>query len=125
MFKMITGDTIPSYGDATVNGYDIHGKMRKAQKNIGYCPQFDGLSGALTGREHLILFGKLRGLPSSELHETVEQTLKILELTQHANKPVSTYSGGNCRRLSTAVALLANPPVVLLVSYKYYLCKSY
>ena len=114
---MLTGDTNPSHGDAIIDGHSVVGKMRRAQQSIGYCPQFDGLSGALTGREHLVLFSKLRGIPSTKLKETVDQTLAMLELTQHANKPVSTYSGGNCRRLSTAIALLANPPVVLLVSF--------
>ena len=116
MFKMLTGDTTPSHGDAIVDGHSVVDDMRKAQQSIGYCPQFDGLSGALTGREHLVLFSKLRGIPAAKLNDVVNQTLAVLELTQHANKPVRTYSGGNCRRLSTAIALLASPPVVLLVS---------
>ena len=116
VFKMLTGDTTPSHGDAIVDGNSVVDGMRKAQQSIGYCPQFDGLSGALTGREHLILFSKLRGIPSSRLNTVVNETLAVLELTQLANKPVRTYSGGNCRRLSAAIALLANPPVVLLVS---------
>ena len=90
-------------------------KMSLARQSIGYCPQFDALSGALSGREHLILFSKLKGIPSHQLKEVVDEALVTLELTSHANKPVSAYSGGNCRRLSTAVALLANPPVILLV----------
>lgn len=90
--------------------------MNSVRQSIGYCPQFDALSGALTGRQHLILFSKLRGIPSHKLKEVTEEALQMLELTQHADKPVSAYSGGNCRRLQTAIALLANPPVILLVS---------
>ena len=89
--------------------------MSSARQSIGYCPQFEALSEGLTGRQHLILFSKLRGIPSHQLNDVVNDALNMLELVPHADKPVSAYSGGNCRRLSTAIALLANPPVILLV----------
>lgn len=91
--------------------------MSSARQSIGYCPQFEALSGGLTGRQHLVLFSKLRGIPPHQLNDVVNDALNMLELMPHADKPVSAYSGGNCRRLSTAIALLANPPVILLVSY--------
>lgn len=96
--------------------YSVIKDMDSARQSIGYCPQFDALSGGLTGRQHLVFFSKLRGIPSKQLKNTVDEALTLLELTPHANKPVSAYSGGNCRRLSTSIALLANPPVILLVS---------
>lgn len=113
-FKMITGDTSISLGEALVNGYNVRRSPGLARQNLGYCPQFDALSDSLTGREHLILFSKLRGIPSNQLSATVNNALTRLELTVHADKPVNAYSGGNLRRLSTAIALVANPPVILL-----------
>ena len=89
--------------------------MSSARQSIGYCPQFEALSDGLTGRQHLVLFSKLRGIPSHQLKDVVNDALNMLELMPHADKPVSAYSGGNCRRLSTAIALLANPPLILLV----------
>ena len=50
------------------------------------------------------------------LFQVVEMALVKLQLKEHADKPVSAYSGGNRRKLSTAIALLARPPVVFLVS---------
>ena len=91
-------------------------EMSLVRQCVGYCPQFDALSETLTGRQHLIFFSKLRGIPSHKLKEVTEKALKMLELTPHADKPVSAYSGGNCRRLQTAIALLASPPVILLVN---------
>lgn len=113
-FRMLTGDVTPSGGDAFVSGRSVC-KRGLVPGSIGYCPQVDAVSGALTGREHLILFCMLRGMSLSQLKRTVEQTLCALELSQYADKPVRTYSGGNRRRLSTAISLLANPPVVMLV----------
>lgn len=87
----------------------------RARQGIGYCPQFDALSGSLTGREHLVLICKLRGIPQSEIEGTVNKAISQLELDAYAHKPANTYSGGNMRRLSTAIALIADPPVLLLV----------
>ena len=89
--------------------------MTRARKSIGYCPQFDALSDSLTGREHLVLICKLRGIPPKVIKPTVDKALSRLELDAHADKPVYSYSGGNMRRLSTAIALIADPPVLLLV----------
>lgn len=59
---MLTGDVIPSSGDASVCGFSIAKHMKKVQKHIGYCPQFDALDPLLTPREHLEFFTRLHGL---------------------------------------------------------------
>lgn len=100
----------------------VNKSVSTARRSIGYCPQFDALSGSLTGREHLVLICKLRGIPSKNIKGTVNKAISRLELDMYADRPVNTYSGGNMRRLSTAVALIADPPVLLLVGvvFKYY-----
>ena len=95
--------------------YSVNKSVARARRSIGYCPQFDALSDSLTGREHLVLICKLRGIPLKGIKQTVDNAISRLELDAHADKPVYSYSGGNMRRLSTAIALIANPPVLLLV----------
>nr|XP_054748655.1 phospholipid-transporting ATPase ABCA3-like [Lytechinus pictus] len=111
---MLTGDVRMSAGTAYMGGCDIQTQRRKVQQRIGYCPQFDALVELLTGREVLMLFARLRGIPSSQLMSIVDHTIDHLNLNKWQDKLCGTYSGGNKRKLSTAVALVGNPPIVLL-----------
>lgn len=111
---MLTGDIRPSAGDAVIAGHRLSEARGPVQASIGYCPQVDALIDQLTGRQHLVLFASLRGLSRSTTKEVVQGTLNKLGLTQYADRAVGTYSGGNRRKLSTAISLLANPPLVLL-----------
>lgn len=89
--------------------------MLKVQQKIGYCPQFDALYDELTAREHLQLYARLRGIPRKEEASVVSWALRKLSLVQYADKPSKMYSGGNKRKLSTAIALIGHPPVILMV----------
>ncbi|GFT03289.1 ATP-binding cassette sub-family A member 3 [Trichonephila clavipes] len=113
-FKMITGDTSISSGEIYVDSYDIKQQSRKAQNQIGYCPQFDGLIDQLTGRETLTLFARLRGIPESQIAEQVNSISELLLFQIHIDKLVKEYSGGNKRKLSTAIALLGNSSLIFL-----------
>ncbi|XP_052774715.1 ATP-binding cassette sub-family A member 2-like isoform X2 [Mya arenaria] len=113
-FKMLTGDLRPTSGDAYLNRYSITKDMLKVQQNIGYCPQFDALFDELTAREHIQLYSRLRGVPPSEENQIVEWALKKLNLTEYQNKLSGTYSGGNKRKLSTAIALIGHPPLIFM-----------
>lgn len=68
----------------------------------------------LTGREHLMMYGRLRGIPSAELATIVDNLLLRLGLLEFQNRLAGTYSGGNKRKLSTAIALIGDPPIVFL-----------
>lgn len=113
-FKMLTGDTSMSAGNAFLNSYSIVSEMQKVHKCMGYCPQFDALVDELTGAEQLTLYARLRGVPENEVQRVVSWAIKKLCLTRYANKPSKTYSGGNKRKLSTAMALIGNPPIIFL-----------
>uniref|UniRef100_A0A4W3I231 ATP-binding cassette, sub-family A (ABC1), member 4a n=1 Tax=Callorhinchus milii TaxID=7868 RepID=A0A4W3I231_CALMI len=113
-FKMLTGDTDPSSGDASIAGYSIHTNIHDVHQNMGYCPQFDAIDELLTGREHLLLYARLRGVPEDEIERIAEWGIEKLDLTEYADQTTGTYSGGNKRKLSTAIALIGSPPVVLL-----------
>lgn len=83
-------------------------------QQIGYCPQFDALMGDLTGIEMMQLMGRLRGMKESQLKKTIPSLVDHIGLTECAQRPSSTYSGGNRRKLSTAMALIGEPALVFL-----------
>uniref|UniRef100_A0A670J9Y3 P-type phospholipid transporter n=1 Tax=Podarcis muralis TaxID=64176 RepID=A0A670J9Y3_PODMU len=113
-FKMLTGDTQVTSGDAVVAGHSILTHIFDVHQNMGYCPQFDAIDDLLTGREHLRLYANLRGVPAAEVEKVAEWGIQKLGLLMYADQLAGTYSGGNKRKLSTAIALIGCPPLVLL-----------
>ncbi|KAM6909437.1 phospholipid-transporting ATPase ABCA1 [Xenentodon cancila] len=113
-FKMLTGDIPVSSGEAFLNGYSIRTEMRDVHQNAGYCPQFDAIDDLLTGREHLEFYARLRGVPEKEVAMVAEWGIQKLGLVKYGSKPAETYSGGNKRKLSTAISLIGCPPVIFL-----------
>uniref|UniRef100_A0A672SI31 P-type phospholipid transporter n=1 Tax=Sinocyclocheilus grahami TaxID=75366 RepID=A0A672SI31_SINGR len=113
-FKMLTGDTDVTSGEASVAGCSILTNILDVHQNMGYCPQFDAIDELLTGREHLYLYARLRGIPESEISRVAEWGIQKLGLSEYAGNCAGTYSGGNKRKLSTAIAMIGCPPLVLL-----------
>lgn len=111
---MLTGDIKISKGDAYVRGISLRDDMSTAQRLIGYCPQFDALIEDMTGRETLEMFAKLRGVPTKDIKALSIRLAVELNFMKHIDKKVLEYSGGNKRKLSTAVALIGDPLVVYL-----------
>jgi len=68
----------------------------------------------LTAKEHLKLYGTIKGIPADKIDALVDKQLRELDLKKYENVPAGTYSGGNKRKLSVAIALLGNPPVIFL-----------
>uniref|UniRef100_A0A8C0KX41 ATP binding cassette subfamily A member 7 n=1 Tax=Canis lupus dingo TaxID=286419 RepID=A0A8C0KX41_CANLU len=113
-FRMVTGDMLPSGGEAVLAGHSVAREPAAAHRHMGYCPQSDAVFELLTGREHLELFARLRGVPEAQVAQTASGGLAHLGLRQCADRPAGTYSGGNKRKLATAVALVGDPAVVFL-----------
>ncbi|TSM94632.1 ATP-binding cassette sub-family A member 1 [Bagarius yarrelli] len=113
-FRMLTGDTPITYGDAFLNNYSVLRDMDRVHQLMGYCPQFDAISDLLTGREHLEFYARLRGVPEPYVAKVSQWGVKKLGLTQYAEQEAGGYSGGNKRKLSTAISLIGAPPVVFL-----------
>ncbi|XP_062556230.1 phospholipid-transporting ATPase ABCA3-like [Armigeres subalbatus] len=113
-FKMLTGDANLSSGDAWVRGISMRSRMNEVNRMIGYCPQFDALFEDLTGRECLRIFGLLRGVPNTLIQPISLKLANDLNFFKHLDKPIKTYSGGNKRKLSTALALVGNPVIIYL-----------
>ncbi|XP_060935296.1 phospholipid-transporting ATPase ABCA1b [Limanda limanda] len=113
-FKMLTGDTVVTSGEAFLAGKSILREIDEVHQNIGYCPQFDAINELLTGREHLELYAVLRGVPEEEVCDVADWGIRKLGLLKYADKAAGSYSGGNMRKLSTAMSLIGAPPVVFL-----------
>ncbi|CAG7727851.1 unnamed protein product, partial [Allacma fusca] len=111
-FKILTGDTGPSHGNVFMGQYNIRKNSKYILSRIGYCPQFDAILGVLSGKEMLQLFSRLRG--SLNPSEETTKWLSKVGLLENANVSCKNYSGGMKRRLSTAMALIGDPPLVML-----------
>ncbi|EHB16945.1 ATP-binding cassette sub-family A member 7 [Heterocephalus glaber] len=66
-FRMVSGDTLPSGGEAVLAGHSVAQETAAAHRSMGYCPQSDAIFELLTGREHLELFARLRGVPEAQV----------------------------------------------------------
>ncbi|XP_008296369.1 ATP-binding cassette sub-family A member 12 [Stegastes partitus] len=117
-FKMLTGDVSPTDGTAQIRDRD--GRLvdimecRNKGINIGYCPQVDALDSLLTGEEHLYFYARIRGISKRQIDGLVNYLLKRLELNYHRKIITDSYSCGTRRKLSTALALIGHPQILLL-----------
>ncbi|XP_010931477.1 ABC transporter A family member 7 isoform X1 [Elaeis guineensis] len=114
--NMMTGLTTPTSGTAYVRGLDIRIDMDEIYTSMGVCPQHDLLWETLTGREHLLFYGRLKNLKGAALMQAVEESLKSVNLFYGGvgDKQAGKYSGGMKRRLSVAIALIGDPKVVYM-----------
>ncbi|XP_037937451.1 ATP-binding cassette sub-family A member 3 isoform X2 [Teleopsis dalmanni] len=113
-FKMMTGDERITSGSAYVKGMSLESDMNNIYKEIGYCPQFDALLEDLTGRETLKIFCLLRGVQRNRITHISEELAKSFGFMKHIDKETKAYSGGNKRKLSTAIAVIGRPAVIYL-----------
>ncbi|WP_459973879.1 ATP-binding cassette domain-containing protein [Mycobacterium sp. MUNTM1] len=104
----------PSSGRASVAGYDIIRQPSEVRSSIGMAGQFTGMDPMLTGRENLVLFGRLRGLNRKRAKARAGELLEQFDLVAAADRRLSTYSGGMFRRVDLASALVVPPQVLFL-----------
>jgi len=115
LFKLLVGDLGISAGDAYVQGISTRKELQSVHKMMGYCPQFDALDSLdLTGRQALKVFALLRGIEKADIELTCAKLATDLGFSKHFDKNIKTMSGGNKRKLSAALALLADSPLILL-----------
>lgn len=114
--RMMEGFMVPSSGTAIIEGLSIRDDMDSIHSLMGACPQHDLLWEGLTGREHLLFYGRLKNIDEKggELKKAVEESLRAVNLHGVGDNPVSSYSGGMKRRLSVAIAFIGDPAVVYL-----------
>ena len=101
-------------GVASVLGHDVAGDRMTVRRLIGYVPQQLSAEGGLTGRENAMLFARLFDVPRADRAERVDRALTATGMVEHADRMVSTYSGGMVRRLELAQALVNRPRLLIL-----------
>ena len=104
----------PDKGSATVCGHDVVNDAAAVRRSIMLTGQFAALDEALTGRENLVLFGRLLGLSKSAARQRADELLETFALTDAGSKRVGNYSGGMRRRIDIACGLVTEPAVVFL-----------
>jgi ABC-2 type transport system ATP-binding protein len=104
----------PDGGEATVAGCDLLAEPGRVRERIGYVGQAGGADAGATGRENLVLQGRLYGLHKKEARERAERLISVLDLESFADRLARTYSGGQRRRLDLALGLVHEPPVLFL-----------
>ena len=112
--RILTTILRPDGGRAEVLGFDVVRDAQKVRLRIGMAGQFAAVDALLTGRENLRLVGKVAQMPRDLIMPRADELLDRFELTDAADRPARTYSGGMRRRLDIAAALVARPPVLFL-----------
>jgi ABC-2 type transport system ATP-binding protein len=99
-------------GTVSVNGFDVAAQAADVRESISLTGQFAAVDDTLTGRENLVLVTRLRHLKGAG--RIADGLLARFQLTDAAQRRVSTYSGGMRRRLDIAMSLIGSPPVIFL-----------
>ena len=114
LVKLLTTLLPMDGGSARVAGYDVATEPAAVRERIGLAGQAAAVDEVLTARENLELFGRLYHLPRTVRAPRAAALIDQFEMTDFADRPASTYSGGQRRRLDVAVALIAEPQVLFL-----------
>ncbi len=101
-------------GTATVAGYDVVGQPGQVRQRIGYVSQLGGADDLATGRENLMLQGRLYGSGKVQVGRDVDEVLAVLDIAGIADRRAKTYSGGQRRRLDLALGIVHRPEVLFL-----------
>jgi ABC-2 type transport system ATP-binding protein len=112
--RVLTTLTRPDKGRAEVAGHDVVRHPNRVRRSIGYVPQESGVDRDATGRENLLLQGRIQGVPRDELRARVDELLDLVGITEAADRVVRGYSGGMKRRLDIALGLVHRPSVLFL-----------
>ncbi len=112
--RMLTTLLTPTSGTALIDGLDIKEQANAVRTRIGYVSQAGGLDPHATPRENLILQGRIFGMSFSEAANRAQELIKLFDLTEYADRPVKTLSGGQRRRADIALSVVHTPRVLFL-----------
>jgi ABC-2 type transport system ATP-binding protein len=101
-------------GTAIVAGHDVAHDPREVRRRIGYVSQLGGADNLATGRENLVLQGRLYGHDRATIETRADHLMSVLDLAEFADRKVKTYSGGQRRRLDVAMGIIHEPDVLFL-----------
>jgi ABC-2 type transport system ATP-binding protein len=112
--KILTTLARPEAGSAMVAGHDVLRYPKRVRRHIGVVSQRSSADPVASGRDNLVLQGRLYGLRGPALRRRVDQLLERFDLAESADRKVRTYSGGMQRRLEVALGLVHRPQVLFL-----------
>ena len=112
--KTIVGLLEPSQGQIRFQGRSILDDLPDFQRRIGYVPEEPVLYPYMSGREHLQLAGRLRGMERRVLDPKIDEFLRLFSLWDDRHCPVSSYSKGMRQKILLSAALLHNPEILIL-----------
>jgi ABC-2 type transport system ATP-binding protein len=112
--RILTTLLTPDEGKVSVAGFDVEKSPDKVRRSIGYVGQSGGSDRAATGRENLVLQGRLYGMTPIQTSKRSEELIRVLDLGEFADRIVYTYSGGQRRRLDVALGMMNRPKVLFL-----------
>ena len=112
--RQLTTELRPSGGTIRVFGIDVVAEPQRAKRLMGITPQEAGMFESLTVREHLQLFARLKGLARRAADAATSQVIALLALGEHERRSVGSLSGGLRRRILIGLALLGDPPLLVL-----------
>ncbi|MFW6599794.1 ABC transporter ATP-binding protein [Propionibacteriaceae bacterium Y2011] len=114
MVNILTTLVTPDSGHVEIAGVDVVAHPAAARRVISATGQDAALDDMLTGRENLVLIGRLLGLGADEARHRAGELISTFALTEAADRRASTYSGGMRRRLDLAASLIDQPAVLFL-----------
>lgn len=114
LIRVLTTLLRPDSGSARVAGVDVIGDPVTARTRLGLAGQFAAVDDYLTGRENVEMVGRLYNLSATESRRRSGEVLERIHLTEAADRPVRTYSGGMRRRLDLAASMIGRPEVLFL-----------
>jgi ABC-2 type transport system ATP-binding protein len=112
--SMLTCLFPPTEGRIRIYGHDVVKEASQVKRLIGIVPQDLALYPTLDARTNLTFYGQMFGLGGADLKQRVETVLQYVAMTDRANDPVKTYSGGMKRRINLAVGLVHSPRILFL-----------
>jgi ABC-2 type transport system ATP-binding protein len=112
--RVLTTLTQPDSGRAFVAGEDVVADPSRVRHSIGYVAQDSGVDWDATGRENLLLQGRIHRMAGKPLHARVDELLGLVGLGDAADRVARGYSGGMKRRLDVAIGLVHKPKVLFL-----------
>src|SRR6478752_2580610 len=112
--RMLTTLIAPTSGSAEVVGHDVVRERAAVRRSIGYVGQGNAAGHQQRGRDEIVSQARAYGMSRAAAHARAEELLAAFDLTEHADRPVSTLSGGQRRRLDVAIGLVPAPPLLFL-----------
>ena len=112
--SILAGLLEPSGGNVFLDGKDVRDDLLAYKAKVGYVPEEAVLYTYLTGPEYLALVGNLRGMPLATIHDRIEGFLRLFNLQDDVQSPMSAYSKGMRQKILISAALLHDPDIIIL-----------